>query len=150
MATPITIKEACELLHMERPNVQKLVKRGTIESLGFQKTVGDSWRHLVSKESVEAYKDRKLNYSDDRAVFRMVLPLELYEKLVKQEALDTGDLLALHYAAEKAVNVTIRMAEYHAQRRRTNSETTVEEMTQEEFEALANDRGDTDDDEDEE
>jgi len=140
MTTPITIKEACELLHMERPNVQKLIKDGVIESLGFQKTVGDAWRHLVTKESVEAYAARKLDYSDERAVFKMILPLDIYEKVCRTDKLNDDEYVKLCRAFQGATNQTIRMAEYHAQRRAHDNNSEVTEV----------DPGDEDDSEDNE
>jgi hypothetical protein len=123
----MTIKEACEFLNMARPNVQKLIRQRKIISLGFKQVVGDSWRHMVSRASVEVFSKRKLDYGDDRAVFRVDLDLSVYEKIARGDVLLLNDeeRTSLVLSFQKAVNITIRMAEYHAQRRqRQQTETT--------------------------
>jgi len=141
----ITIREACEMLHMERPNVQALKKKGVIKELGMFKTTGDSWRVFVSKQSVLEYMERKLNYSDDRAVFKVTLSLDVYEKIVEGKEISAEEWESLRNSFRRAVNETVRMAEYHATRRQQiGGDTTTEEMTDDDLDV------DNDDAEDEE
>ena len=108
----MSVTEAALYLKMDRHNVFKKIKEGTLVDAGMHVVVGTMQQRYVTTDSVEAYEKIMRRRAVGIQLYKMKVPDDLYEAVCKGKA-TPNDLERLRGVFIKAENVTVSSRLYH-------------------------------------